>query len=201
MKEYYRNFHDLNKPFYEKEPRPAEFENWVAMEGDFAVLASLINDFKIKSVFEIGTWKGYTSAMMLNLPTIKRIKAIDINDSFNLPNIGNPTHPLSSPEIYGEYAKKHAKLLKKKYELVFCDSKLYEPTEQFDLVFIDGDHSYEYVRTDTELAFKLKPKVIVWHDYPNEPGVQKRLDELKENYEIKTYDLEAPCLIVSLEIK
>ncbi len=199
MIEYYQSFHNLNEPFYKKEPRPVDLNHYFAMEIDYAVLASIIQEYKIETVFEIGAWVGYTSAMMLNLPTIKKIKAIDVNNTFDVSNEGNPTHPLSDKKVYGKYAKKHAKLLNKKYELVFCDSKLYEPKEQFDLVFIDGDHSYSYCRTDTELAFKLKPKIIVWHDYPNEKGVKQCIDELKKDYEIKTY--EAPSFIASLEVK
>lgn len=37
-----------------------------------------------------------------------------------------------------------------------------------DLVFVDGDHSYDGVRCDTEHAFRLlrnERSVIVWHDY------------------------------------
>ena len=36
------------------------------------------------------------------------------------------------------------------------------------LVFVDGDHSYDGVRADTEHAFRLlrdERSVIVWHDY------------------------------------
>jgi hypothetical protein len=37
-----------------------------------------------------------------------------------------------------------------------------------DLVFIDGDHSYDGVRSDTEHAFRLlrnDRSAVVWHDY------------------------------------
>jgi predicted O-methyltransferase YrrM len=37
-----------------------------------------------------------------------------------------------------------------------------------DLVFVDGDHTYEAVRHDTEMAFSVlrdQASVIVWHDY------------------------------------
>ena len=40
--------------------------------------------------------------------------------------------------------------------------------KRFDVVFIDGDHSYEAVKSDTENAFRLlrdESSVIVWHDY------------------------------------
>ncbi len=41
------------------------------------------------------------------------------------------------------------------------------------LIFIDGDHSYEAVKKDLEMALAKKPKMIACHDYldPAHPGV------------------------------
>lgn len=52
----------------------------------------------------------------------------------------------------------------------------------YDLVFIDGDHSYESVKQDAELASRvLKPGgILAFHDYDSEsdPGVTQAVDEL-----------------------
>jgi hypothetical protein len=52
---------------------------------------------------------------------------------------------------------------------------------QMDLVFIDGAHSYDYVRRDTDTALSLlrnEKGVIFWHDYDGCIGVIEYVDEL-----------------------
>ena len=58
----------------------------------------------------------------------------------------------------------------------------------FDLIFIDGDHSYAGVKNDYEIS-KNSCKIFVFHDIVNEvcPGVVKFWNELK-NTENGTYD-------------
>jgi hypothetical protein len=50
-----------------------------------------------------------------------------------------------------------------------------------DFVFVDGDHSYEYVKNDTEKAFELLAPdgAIAWHDFAGKSeGVVRYLREL-----------------------
>ena len=57
--------------------------------------------------------------------------------------------------------------------------------KRMDLVFVDGSHAIEYVRSDTENAFKMicsGAGVIIWHDYGDEfPDVRTYLNGLAEN--------------------
>jgi predicted O-methyltransferase YrrM len=44
---------------------------------------------------------------------------------------------------------------------------------QYDLVFIDGDHHYESVKRDTRNVFAHllhEQSIVVWHDYAWQPG-------------------------------
>ena len=48
-------------------------------------------------------------------------------------------------------------------------------------MFIDGSHSYDYVRNDTKKALEILAPggVVLWHDFvPGWPGVMEYLDEL-----------------------
>ena len=162
-------------------------EKWPWMFQDHLVLLNIIDKFEVKTVFEIGTWQGFTAGAMLKKGV--KIKAIDIYKGMNI-TYEHGSHKQADKENYGKYAKDP------NYELVFCDSMKYEPNEErFDMVFIDGNHDYEHVKNDTELARKFNPKVIVWHDFPNEEGVKKYIDEVKASG--KTIGLFKNSLMVS----
>lgn len=53
-----------------------------------------------------------------------------------------------------------------------------------DLILIDGDHSYQGIKTDFEVCLKLNPKYVVFHDISSSvcPGVVKFWDEIKYKY-------------------
>lgn len=52
--------------------------------------------------------------------------------------------------------------------------------EKFEMIFIDGDHSFEAVLQDSKLALELvtKPGVIIWHDVKNVKEVDLALQQL-----------------------
>jgi predicted O-methyltransferase YrrM len=64
-------------------------------------------------------------------------------------------------------------------------TKLFEPDEKYDLIFVDADHDYASVMNDTEVAFNVLAEqgVILWHDYRQDAyfhgmcGVPEALNE------------------------
>jgi len=66
-----------------------------------------------------------------------------------------------------------------------------------DFVFIDGDHSMNYLRSDSENAFSmLSPLgVILWHDYGGRwPDVASYLSEVARKR--KLFHLDGTSLVV-----
>jgi hypothetical protein len=65
------------------------------------------------------------------------------------------------------------------------------------LVFVDGAHSYEYVRKDSETAMRLvMPKgVVMWHDYGVWPGVTRALEELEDSRRLGLVHIRGTSLV------
>lgn len=73
-----------------------------------------------------------------------------------------------------------------KIKKVSVDAVNLFPDHFFDLVYIDANHNYEYVRQDIELWL---PKVklggyITGHDYQNIPDVKRAVDEILGDVQI-----------------
>jgi len=169
-REYVEWFHNKFKISY-------SYNYFPTMKMDHAVLITMIEAFNIKTVCEIGTWKGDTALLLWLHPNIQRVKCIDVHKDMELN--GTPyshnAHVLMDKSEYGSMFKNTP------IELVFADTMTYpRGCEQHDLVFIDGNHDYEHIVNDTELAKSWCPKVIVWHDYGGgNDDVVKFLNKIK----------------------
>jgi len=157
--------------FYKKYFDEEMISVWPNYKVDQAEIISLIEKYDIHSVLEVGTWKGWTGLAIALHPNIKRFKAVDIKKEMNIP-YSHPAHPQNDDKI--GYFLQFSPIA----EIEFCDSRNYKSEEKFDMVFIDANHSYEFVKNDTENIGKNANKLIVWHDYPNEEGVARYLNEV-----------------------
>jgi len=119
---------------------------------------------------EIGTWLGRSAAVWI-LATGGDICCLDINPD---------THKIADIFIRG---------MGLEATFIVGDSQKLEPAagEVADVVWIDGDHSYEACLHDIKV-FEPKTKVLICgHDYaPSFPGVIQALDEYfgKENVQV-----------------
>lgn len=147
---------------------------WSMMIPDLQEIYDVItSDPNFKKVLTIGVWEGFTDAFICSIPQVEEVIGIDIHKDMGI-EYSHSYHGLREKEFYGRIAKSSPK-----YKIIFQDSKKLDIDFSPDVVFIDGNHDYEYVKSDTELVIeKYHPKVIIWHDYNMEPGVTRFLNEI-----------------------
>lgn len=146
--------------------RTLEISQGMMHRIDVESLAAAVLYGKPKRVFEIGTYRGASSEMILQLlPEAQVISIAFVNDQagrqFN-------NDELSLSEVGALVSPGN----RDRFTQLIGDSHQIDPEAfvrdhgRMDLVFIDGDHSREGVRQDTDLARAiLAPKgAIAWHD-------------------------------------
>ncbi len=149
------------------------------------------------NLFEIGTFDGRTSLnLAFSSPSNCSLYTLDL-----LPT-EETFFPLTPGERYmmgkemsGEQLEKYqesANSIVNKIHRLFGDSALFDFSpykNSCSLVFIDGSHAYEHVKSDTYAAMDMirSGGVIVWHDYGIWEEVTKALEEIesKEKYGLK----------------
>lgn len=129
-----------------------------------------------KSVLEIGTFRGVATYNLAKIA--KSVITIDID------NAG--IREGYESYIVGEWFKdkKHDNIKQLIADTKFLDFEQFD--EQFDLIFIDGEHSFDGCTNDFMKSLSvLKPNgFIVIDDYdPMWPGVKKAIDTLANDYQ------------------
>jgi hypothetical protein len=153
---------------------------------DLVALLTIMHDRQPKCLLEIGTYFGYTTRVLaLNFPattihTVDLPEAFDeSNDAGNIPK--DDYHLIKSRRV-GEAFRSDPSL----GNIIqhFGDSATwdFEKVRDATFFFIDGSHTYEYVRNDTEKCLALckdRQATILWHDCDHaHPGVLRYLAEL-----------------------
>jgi tRNA A58 N-methylase Trm61 len=144
-----------------------------------------------KSIFEIGTYRGQTTCGFADMCENAQVYTLNL--------------PPQEDERYGEYIGSFIQTSPNKHRIhqLFSDSMKFDTTpyqNTMDFIFIDGDHSYEYVKNDTEKAFELLAPngAIAWHDFAGKTeGVVKYLSELA--IEKPLMRIKDTCLILYIE--
>lgn len=139
-----------------------------------------------KRVFEFGTFNGNTTYQIaLNTDQDTRIDTLNLPVDHGETILGSSkqdkmvhTKNMGSGQVF--FGEPEAKRIHQ----LFGDSATFDFSpfyRQIDFVLVDAGHEYEYVKSDTINSFKLLTEnggLIVWHDFPNAPGVVIWLEEL-----------------------
>lgn len=163
---------------------------------DLIPILEILQLSEAKNILEIGTSKGGTTwHLAANAGKGASITTVDLppdaSYSKYCPNKLSTSRPTETDLGCHFHGTPEAERIRQ----VLVDSKnlLKEVgNKNFDLIFIDGAHTYEYVTYDTETALKLIKGTgyIIWHDYfkfrPSY-GVMRYLNEL--NRKMTVYHL------------
>jgi predicted O-methyltransferase YrrM len=135
-----------------------------SLPTDIALLKSLSKRFEKCKYFEIGTWRGESvvnvaenaeECYTLNQSKSEMI-SLGINENY--------------ADLHGFFSRNKKNITHLTGNSLTFDFKGLD--KKFDLIFIDGNHHYEYVKNDTEKIFKHlihQNSIIVWHDYAYTP--------------------------------
>src|SRR4030095_5322979 len=132
-----------------------------------------------RRAFEFGTYKGVsTTQIALNMAENGKVWTLDLPEDSSVSPVLGITKG-SERQIASESGKGSLipSDLLPRVEFLRQDSALFDTTpflKSMDLVFVDGAHSAEYMRNDSEKGWAmLRPGgIIVWHDcVPSHPDV------------------------------
>jgi len=174
--------------------------NVVGMTSDYEAWILSVLSKKSKNIFEFGTCSGKTTLLFsLNSPEDAKIYTItlDPNDIENqIKVVGDDNIAIRnaiSESKYDNFMFSNKSILKNKIQVILQDSKelnIDNFKNYFDLIFIDGGHSYSCIKNDTEKSMEMIKKngFIFWHDYSlakrSHKDVYRYLNEIRSKHEI-----------------
>ena len=175
--------------------------------AELAVLATAAAGVSAGSeIVEIGTFDGRTTLnFALNAPAHLQVFTLDL--------------PSDQPARYALAPGERAFVEKPRSGRHFGDPapqwagaagrirQLYGDSATFDwtphagragLVFVDGSHAYDYVKADTDTAFRLVADkgVVIWHDYGVWEGVTRALEEIEAGRQLGLRHVRGTSLVV-----
>lgn len=163
-------------------------DNWLAYGPSFSLdilsLCILCRALDARNIFEIGTFHGYTTLhLAMNSADDAKVYTLDLgpDPAVSLDLTAVDRQVITEREDSCCF-RDHA--AGTKIRRLFGDSAKFDFSPfagKIDLFFIDGAHSYEYVKIDTQNALKCchPGSAIAWHDYGRTQfGVTRFLQEL-----------------------
>jgi len=151
-------------PSFEESVIPYAFLDGSSLPTDLALLRALARKYQAESYLEIGTWRGESVANVA--PLVKEAVTLNL-----------PDDEMRAMGMSEDYINLHRYFSKDLPNVTHIQANSFafdfgSLGRTFDLIFVDGDHHYEAVFSDSAKVLKaLKPEagIIVWHDYARNP--------------------------------
>lgn len=147
-------------PSFEEELTTYSFLEGTSLITDIMLLKKLARSFSACKYLEIGSWRGES------IKNISEVAAHCTSISLSPEEMKNMKIRKEIIDLHGVFSKNTNNITEILHNSHTFDFN--ELDQKFDLIFIDGDHSYEGVLNDTRKTFNLRKddtSVIVWHDY------------------------------------
>lgn len=153
-------FYNITEPINAK--IKLDFSEGISPPNDYYFLVFLAKALNVKKYFEIGTWLGL-SAINISQNTNNDTEIYTLDIPFDHPEIKIFNIP---EKVFGFFSKDDKRIKHLKFDSKSFNYQNYK--KQFELVFVDGNHSFDYVKNDTRMALELlkdENSIIAWHDY------------------------------------
>jgi predicted O-methyltransferase YrrM len=161
---------------------------------DSFVLSALTQVLDCENIFEIGTYLGETAWLLAHNTPNLNIYTLDFEDVA----MADKTKFQFTDRNYLEEKHRGTRYSgtpeQSRITQLYGDSATFDYSPYYnrmDLVFVDASHSYTYVKSDSENAFKMLSRhgTIVWDDYTHYPGIYAYLNEIAP-------DLDEPIMYI-----
>ena len=188
---------------------PSNF-NVVGMTSDYEAWILSVLAKKSKNIFEFGTCSGKTTLLFaMNSPESAKIDTITLDElaakslASDLNDNKIAQRNIISESKYTQFMFTGTNF-EKKINVIFKDSKLLDVSEmknKYDLIFIDGGHTYSCIKNDTEKSLEMIKKggYIFWHDFSigknSHKDVFRYLNEISKNHDIKNIKNTSLCFL------
>lgn len=159
---------------------------------EYANIICKVLERKPNSYLEIGIGNGgsWLTFSHINRKTLKTSHAVDNLSYYQA--IGQKIQEI-------DYIKEFLSLEIEDVQFHNMDSKVYltNCTNRYDVIFIDGDHSYEGVKSDYQHALPLinNNGIMIFHDIASvgAPGVVKFWNEIKKHHNHEEFIYSNTC--------
>ena len=143
---------------------PMTFLDGGSLPTDMMLLAGLAERIDKCAYFEIGTWRGESVSTVS--PRALSCHTLCLSDE-EMRLMGMHPRTIESHMLFSKGLKNVTHLRGDSMSFAFGQLQ-----KKFDLIFIDGDHHYDFVKSDTEKVFRHlvhEKSIVVWHDYGFHP--------------------------------